>query len=162
MTPFEQFVSDVSRTANPNASSAIIWGPILTDFLNRLMDCLFNRFGDSPGGGGANAPATDEEWPWPMEMEDSATWQSKAEKLKSRLRAAESNRPAHSSYWGGYKPSFVRRGMASLRRSVRNSGQQATEYEGRQHVIATYDNASGMSTEELAEALQSESESART
>jgi len=157
MNPFDRFVSDVTLTANPNASSAIIWGPLLTDFLSRLMDCLFSRFG---GGGTANpnAPAIDDEWPEPLEVAAADDWISKAEALQTRLRRMESNRRVHSDQWGGYKPAGVRRGMATLRRTVRDNGQRASEQEIRQHVIATYDNASGMRVEELAEVLKSESE----
>lgn len=151
----EQFASDVSANANPNASFMVSFTPILMDFFTRLMDCLFSRSG---GPGGNPGPLLGmEEYPAPLEVSSSVEWSEKAEAIQDRIRRNQSGRTIAQVNWGGYHPSFVRRGMATLRRTARDHGQPMSYADLKQHVISTYDKADGLSPEELADVLQEES-----
>lgn len=155
---FEQFANDVSANANPNGSFMVSFTPILMDFFTRLVDCLFSRFGGNSGV--STGPATDmEEYPAPVDIPPGAEWTDKAEAIQDRIRRNQSGRVIAQVNWGGYHPVFVRRGMATLRRTARDHSQPMSPSDIKQHVIATYDKADGMTVEELAETLRDEHES---
>lgn len=126
-----RYIADLTNTFTQNdgsaqGSTAILWGPILTDFLNRLMDCLFDRIGNS------------------------ATAVQKAEQAKSQIASFRHPRGRADGPWGGWRAARVRQTALRLRQSGAANGTYLTQQEWNHRAIQFLNDAESKSTEELA------------
>jgi hypothetical protein len=147
------FCEDVAATANPNASFSTLFLPILMEFVTALKDCLLARIRNPSA-----VPATADETAEPLALAANSDWIDKSKAVKQRLDSVKSQRRIHVQEFGGYRPAAVRRGIATLRRTAETHNSHMSLLEMKQHVIATFDKADGMTVEDLADVLQSEAD----
>lgn len=156
---FTRFIGDVAATARPQALAGFDPTVLLGTFLNRLMDCLFNRV-NSPGAVRRAIAYPEDEDAEPLVLQANATFLEKAASLKSRLDHVKSGRRIHVNSYGGYRPAAVRQGIKQLSIVAHQQQRSLSQDELRDYVIASFDRADAMGVDELAIVLEDEARAA--